>query len=280
MPYLASRTYRRSFVAVLMAVVLGAAFVGFTVARATGRFAQTDLRIVGHLVGLSEHQRLLKTLHPLVHLGDLGFVCAVALVAALVLRLRGYRHSWSLLLVLLSWPIELTCKALIPQPAVLGSMQGSVQVGDLVHGPGAAAVRAWLYNAIPGGIDTLLHHAGTASVELTSSYPSGSAARGTFVLGLLIWAVLRLRILVVSEALAMLLMLPMAALGLSLVLFNWHWPADVAGGYLLGLALLACALALLQRPVPLSVGGPTVPGPLRDTGPHSPYSRLPWIPDR
>jgi hypothetical protein len=263
-----------------MALLLCIAFLAFTAARATGRFAHSDLRIVAHLVGLSEHQRLLKTLHPLVHLGDLGFVCAVAVAAALALRLRGYRHTWSLLLVLLSWPIELACKALMSQPSVLGSMQDSVQVGDLMHGPGAAAVRTWLHNAIPGGIDTLLHHAGTASLELTSSYPSGSAARGSFVLGLLIWAVLRLRILVVSETLAVLLMLPMAALGLSLVLFNWHWPADVAGGYLLGLALLACVLALLQRPVAVPFGSPTVSDSLRDTGPHSPYSRLPWIPNR
>jgi membrane-associated phospholipid phosphatase len=185
-----------------------------------------------------------------------------------------------MLLVLLSWPIELGCKAVLPQPAILGSVQDSVQVGDLVHGPGAAAVRDWLHGAIPGGIDALLQHAGTATVGLSSSYPSGSTARGTFVLGLLIWACLRLNILVVSEMLAMALLAPMAALGFAVVLFNWHWPADVIGGYLLGLALLAGALALLRRPVTAPPRGSIQPIPLRSGGPHSRHSPLSWVPSQ
>lgn len=266
--------------ALALAVFSTLLFVAFTVARAGGRFAHLDLRIAARLVGLSDRHHLLRALHPLVHLGDLAFVCAVAGGASLILRLRGYRRAWSpLAFGLLSWPIELICKSIVPQPPILGSPRDIVHLGDLVRGPAATAFLDWLRGATPGGLDSLLRHAGSTALPLTSSYPSGSAARGTFVLGLLIWAALRARIPVLSALAALALLLPMAALGFSLVIFNWHWPVEVAGGYLLGLALLAAALAIIRPPPPRHAGEPPPPIPLRPRGPHSQQSPLPWIPN-
>lgn len=269
--------YHGSPFAAAMCVLLTVAFLAVTVARATGRFAHLDLRIVAHVVPVGYHPRLLAAVHPLVHLGDAAFVLAVTLPATLVLWLLGYRRSWAVLLVGLSWPVELGCKAIMSQPALLGAVRETVRVGDLARGPGAITLLDWFNRATPDGVGALVRHAGNVTVGLSSSYPSGSTARGAFVLGLLIWAALRLRIVVMSELLALALLAPMAGLGFAVVLFAWHWPADVLGGYLLGLALLAASLALLRLPHASPPSGAASPIQAPSHGPHSPHSRLPWV---
>jgi membrane-associated phospholipid phosphatase len=230
------------------AVVLVLLFVGTTVLRVRGSLTHYDLRLVAHLVPLREHPRALALAHPLVHLGDLAFVLAFTLVACGLLWLAGYRRTWALLTVGLSWPLELVCKSNLPQPDGLGTSQASVTLSSLVHGAATRSVSGWLQHATPEGVRALAGQAGGWTLNLTSSYPSGTTARATFVLGLLVWAAFRLGVPALSELLALALLAPLSVLGVAMVLYAWHWPSDVAGGYLLGFALLALALALLRRP--------------------------------
>ncbi len=272
--------YRGSAVATVCAAALAAAFVVVTVAHVSGRITHADLRIVAHILPIRDHPHLLKALHPLVHLADSWFVLVVSGALGILLWARGYRRTWALpAAVVLSWPIELACKAALPQPTGLPTWPTSVQMGDLVKGPGASAVLQWLRQATPSGVDTLVRHAGGTTLGLYASYPSGTTARGAFVLALLAWACLRLD--AVGALLALLLSLPMAGLGFAIVLYAWHWPSDVMGGYLLGLGLAAAALALLRRPAGTMAVADTAGEHMSSTnGPHSPYSRLPWVPNR
>ena len=295
--------YRTSPAAWAVAALLTMAFVAVAVAWQRGRLAHTDLRIVAHLVPVRYHPRLLQALHPLVHLGDAIAVVPITALAMMVLWLRGYRRCWAVWVGLLSWPIELGCKALLPQPVALDPTGSSpfyaetIDVGSLANGRGTAQVLGWLSHAAPDGLTALARQAGAASLTLASTFPSGTTARGAFVLGLLAWLCLALDVPVLSGLLALVLVPPLALLGLAVVLYAWHWPSDVFGGYLLGFTLLALSWAALrtpsgqgpapQRPGPRSAvpvpreAVPTVPLPLRPTaqGPHSPRSPLPWVPN-
>ncbi|HVA92428.1 MAG TPA: hypothetical protein VNL71_21610 [Chloroflexota bacterium] len=282
--------YHGSALAMAWAVFLAVAFAAFTAVRASGMTTHADVRIVAHLVPIRDHQRVLKLLHPLVHLADGWFVLTVTAAVVLVLWVRGYQRPWALLVGLLSWPIELACKALAPEPSGLFTEPASVQMRDLVHGPGVTAVLDWLHQTAPGGVGALVQHAGGATLGLTSSYPSGTTARGAFVIGLLAWTCFRLGGSGLGVLLATLLLVPLSTLGLAVVLYAWHWPSDVAGGYLLGLGLLATGLAIQRRPTrsdaappPSKQHRPTGSNavsrqPPSQKGPHSPHSRLPWIP--
>ena len=261
-------------VAGVCAAILAVAFAVFTAIRVSGVTTHLDLRIVAHLVPVRDHTRLLKLIHPLVHLADAWFVLAVTALAMIVLWLRGYRRVWALLTVLLAWLIELGCKAVFPEPPALFTAPSSVQMRDLVRGPGAAAFLDWLHQAAPTGVGALVSRAGGATLGLASSYPSGTAARGAFVIGLIGWACSRMGGAGAGALLAALLVIPLSTLGLAVVLYAWHWPSDVMGGYLLGLGLLALGLACLRRPT--RIAAVALPPPRR--GPHSPYSRLPWVP--
>jgi membrane-associated phospholipid phosphatase len=171
----------------------------------------------------------------------------------LVLWLLGYRRTWAVLSGLLSWPIELGCKALLDQPGALsptgqgGFVPASVQLRSLLQGSATQQALDWLNHAMPG-LSALVHHAGTTTVGLTSSFPSGTTARGAFALGLLAWLCLVVDVPLLSQLFALALLGVAALLGFAVVLFAWHLPSDVLGGYLLGFALLAVALALLKRP--------------------------------
>ena len=265
-------------------MALALAFLLVTLLHQRGRFAHADLRIVAHIVPVRYHPRLLAAVHPLVHLGDAVFVVPIILLVMILLWLRGYRRWWAPLIGILSWPIELGCKALLQEPGGLdpsgSAFNGeTVHLGDLVHGPGTGRMVAWFDHAAPGGLSVLVHQAGRATLGLTSTFPSGTTARGAFALGLLIWLCFLADIPVLSELLSLALLAPMGALGFAVVLFAWHWPSEVLGGYLLGFTLLAAMLALIRPPerdrLPLSSSAL----PSAEGSPHSPYSRLPWIPN-
>jgi membrane-associated phospholipid phosphatase len=247
------RRYWTSRPARIAAAVWSVAFLAVTFLRQQGRLAQLDLRIIIHVVPGRYHPRLLAAMHPLLHLGDAVFLIPVSLVAIAVLWLRGYRRTWVLLVSVASWPLELLCKTALDQPGALSPsgrsdwVAASVQLRSLVSGTSTEKVLAWLDRAMPG-FSMLMQHAGSAVVGLSSSFPSGTAARGTFALGLLAWLCLLAGIPLLSELLALSLLGAIALLGFALVLFAWHLPSDVLGGSVLGFALLSVALALLRRP--------------------------------
>jgi len=224
---------------IVVALVCWLLFVAASAVRVSGSLTHYDLRIVAHLVPERDHTHVLAMVHPLVHLGDASAVVLFIVSAVACLWLLGYRRCWAALSVLISWPIEFACKSVLPQPSGLGPAQATISIASLVHGTGARTIGGWLQHAAPG-----------ATLNLVSSYPSGTTARGTFVLGLLVWLCLRLRLPVLSGLGALLLLLALSVLGLAMVLYDWHWPSDVLGGYILGFALLASTLAVLRRPAP------------------------------
>jgi hypothetical protein len=224
---------------IVMAFLFCLLFALITVFRVSGDFTHYDLRIVARLVPARDHTRVLALIHPLVHLGDVAAIAMFSGAAIVCLWLLGYRRTWAMLTVLLSWPIEFACKSILPQPAGLGSVQATVSITSLVHGTGARTISGWLQHAAPG-----------ATLNLISTYPSGTTARGTFVLGLLLWLSLRAEIPVISELCALSLLAALSVLGLAMVLYSWHWPSEVLGGYALGFALLAITLAAIRHPLP------------------------------
>lgn len=248
-----ARRYRTSWLACVAAIAFTVAFAALAVMRQRGRLIHIDLRIITHIVPGRHHPRLIDALQPLTQLGDAIVLVPVSIFALVVLLLLGYRRCWAVLIGVLSWPIELACKVALDQPGALDpSGQGSwatesVQLRSLVQGSGTQQVFAWLDHAMPG-ITAVIRDAGNTTVGLTSSFPSGTTARGAFVLGLLAWLCLTVEVPFVSELLVLALLGVAALLGFAVVLFAWHLPSDVLGGYLLGFALLAAALALLRRP--------------------------------
>ncbi len=275
--------YTSSGLALAALIVLGLGFFVCTLFRVIGRYTHYDLRIVAHLVPARDHTHVLALIHPLVHLGDAAFVAAVMAGGMVVLWLMGYRHTWALLAGFLSWPAELLCKATLPQPDGLGTQQASVTLSSLVHGAGTKTVGGWLQHTAPDSLRTLAGAAGGISVNLVSSYPSGTTARATFALGLLIWLCLQADIPLISGMVALAMVAPLCVVGPAMVLYAWHWPSDVLGGYLLGFLLLAATLAALRRP---AVDGRSLdqhstrpalsPLPVRSS---SSRSRLSWIPN-
>jgi membrane-associated phospholipid phosphatase len=280
LPAEAPDRYHSSPLALVAAVLLIIAFLVSTLFRVAGSYTHYDLRIVAHLIPARDHTHVLALVHPLVHLGDAAFVGIVAVAGMFGLWMLGYRRTWVTLVGFLSWPVELACKAALPQPDGLASQQASVTLSSLVHGSGSKTVGGWLQHTAPAGVRDLAGWAGGLTFNLVSSYPSGTTARATFAVGLLIWFCLRADVPLISDLCAIALLVPLSVVGMAMVLYDWHWPSDVLGGYLLGFALLAICLAMLRRPAPreaVSQGRPEQVQRAQPARPQSPRSRLPWI---
>ncbi len=275
------RGYRSSPLALAAAIVLSLAFLTSTLFRVAGTFTHYDLRIVAHLIPARDHTHILAMVHPLVHLGDAAFVGAVTAAGILTMWLLGFRRTWATLIGFASWPIEVICKAALPQPDGLGNQEASVTISSLVHGAGSKTVAGWLQHSAPDSVQALASKAGGITVNLISSYPSGTTARATFSVGLLIWLCLRADVPLVGDLFALALCAPLSVVGLAMVLYAWHWPSDVLGGYILGFALLAIALAIIRQPVLYETARQTrlAVGTPNHGRPHSPNSRLPWVHD-
>jgi membrane-associated phospholipid phosphatase len=278
----ARRRGAASPVARVAAALLVLAFAGWTALWSGRHLVRFDLRIVARVVPMRDHTHVLQVLHPLVHLGDAAFLLPVAALACALLYVRGYRRSWSVpFAAALTWPVELACKGLLPQPGT-GYFGNTMTINDLIHDPITPSVGAWLQHAAPYPLSTIIGHAGDTTLSLASGYPSGTTARGVFALGLIAWLALRWGVPLLSEAVTLAALVPAATLGISVVLFAWHWPSDVVGGYLMGLALLALAIAVLRypaSPAPMAARRHEPPRPMAVRSPHSPHSRLPWHPN-
>ncbi|MDQ3553225.1 MAG: phosphatase PAP2 family protein [Chloroflexota bacterium] len=83
------------------------------------------------------------------------------------------------------------------------------------------------------------------------AYPSGHVARTVVLLGLLAWVALRevprLRRPFVAPSIALVVVVGIALMGVARVGAGQHWPSDVLGGVLLGVAWLALVMWLDRR---------------------------------
>ncbi|MFJ4622130.1 phosphatase PAP2 family protein [Streptomyces sp. NPDC088812] len=81
-----------------------------------------------------------------------------------------------------------------------------------------------------------------------AAFPSGHALTATVVLGLLLWLLHRhgVRTAVWRTAVAV-AVVSVAGVGLTRVWLGVHWPSDVLGGWLLGMTLVALAIAAHLR---------------------------------
>lgn len=83
------------------------------------------------------------------------------------------------------------------------------------------------------------------------AYPSGHVARTVVLLGLLAWVGLqevpRLRRPFVAPSFALLVVVGVALMGIARIGAGQHWPSDVLGGALLGVAWLAFVMWLDRR---------------------------------
>jgi len=152
------------------------------------------------------------------------FLTAVA--AAVCLAVRQPRAAAALLLVYASLPIELALKHWLAEPLP----------GLLYVIPAACVPHAGAY--IPA-----------IGLETPHPYPSGYAIRVTYVLALAA-LLLAVRWRAAGRVLAAGCALALVGLLASRVVLSWHWPSDMVGGALLGLALAAATGAVIARTLP------------------------------
>ena len=216
----------------LLALTLGGlGFLLVTLAAAGGALLPVDETVLGWIAARRDCASMgVATALSVIGAGEVSLLISALLAAACLLR-RQRRAAAALLLLYLSLPMELALKHLLVQPL-----------------PG-------LLYPIPGACEW--YHP-TLSVATPHSYPSGYAIRVTyfFVLAAL-WLAWRrparasaeppapLRRWGVPVALGAILALLLA----SRLVLSWHWPSDLIGGALLGLALAAGTL-LVARTAP------------------------------
>jgi undecaprenyl-diphosphatase len=209
--------------ALIALAVFGLAFALYTQAVAGGVLMSLDLAVARGVAGVWR-----PWLEPVAQVvavaGGVEVTVVIAALLAWQLWRRGYRSESAALLALpAALAIELVYKFAIRQPAP----------AQFAHADGPSLV-------------TMLH---TGTLTLSGSYPSGHMMRTVLVYGLGAFVVGRLA----PPGLVRTLAAPLAGvligvMALDRVFLGVHWQSDVVGGLLLGGAVLAAAIAWLDRP--------------------------------
>jgi len=235
----AGRPLARGAVVTLVGAALG--FVAVTLAVGNGWLLPVDEAVLGWVAARRDCGAIAAaTALSFIGAGEVSLLLTALLVAGALLRRQPHAAA-ALLLLYVSLPIELALKHTLAQPLP----------GVLYPIPGACE---WYHPAL--------------SVPTPHSYPSGYAIRVTYFFALAAAAVLGGQPEALRRGWRTPLLRPLAVLGLAIVLvlllasrlvLSWHWPSDLFGGALLGVALAAATLIAARyglAPEPASVGRP------------------------
>jgi membrane-associated phospholipid phosphatase len=159
-------------------------------------------------------------------IGRADLVLGATLLAAALAARRGRRGlALALLLLLPLSAVELASKHVLPVPEESRAALDRPQLRYLPATP-----------TLP-----------TDLVRPPYGFPSGHVARLFFLTGLIVLAVSQKRALPIAPPVLLLVSLLLALAGLTRVTDGQHIPSEVVGGYLLAIAFLGPASALLRR---------------------------------
>jgi undecaprenyl-diphosphatase len=180
------------------------AFLGCSVAAGAGLFRPLDVRILG--LAQRESSGVMDTVGLVTSLvGGVEFIAVAAIALAAGLFVEGRRRLASRLLVafVVTGLIEVVFKMVVPQTPV---------PGEALHGPDPSLL----------------------AISTPYPYPSGHMLRAVLLLGAiyLLWPNRPVRLAIAAFLIAS---------AASRLYLGTHWPSDVLGGALLGIAGLAWA---------------------------------------
>lgn len=203
--------------------VLGFAFAAYTQLVAGGVLASVDLEVARSFRSIWQPS-LAPVAQVVAVAGGVEVTSLLAAGLAVLLWRRGFRVEAAALLALpIAWAMEAVYRLALRHPAPVA----------FAHPDGPSVV-------------TMLHG---GTLTLNGSYPSGHMMRTVLIYGLGAFVVRRLA----SPGWARALAAPAVAIVVGLmaldrVYLGVHWQSDVVGGLLLGGAVLAGAIAWLDRP--------------------------------
>jgi undecaprenyl-diphosphatase len=226
--------------AAALALALAAlGFLAVSLAAASGLLLPADQTVLSRIAAWRDCGRIGQaTVLSIIGAGEVSLLMTAILAAACLAR-RQPRAAAALLLLYVSLPIEVALKHTLTQPLP----------STLFPIPGACE---WYHPAL--------------SLATPHSYPSGYAIRVTYFFALAaVWVAGRWsgsashgrRAPLLRWAGPLALTMVLALLLASRLVLSWHWPSDLIGGALLGLALAAATIL---------AAGDGAPGTTPDTG--------------